>query len=413
MTILLIDTCGATGSVAFAGTAGIVATATLPGRTASERLVPVIRDLAIRAGSTLQSLDAIAVVNGPGSFTGVRVGLAAAKGLCHALDLPLIAISRLAVLAHLADPPAGSRVQALIDAGRGEFYHGEYLNGTCVRESLLTRDQLLAVLSLEPAPIVIACEPAIAESLGALSKFGLGGEATPRFLPEPTAADALPLALRRVHQQDFDDPATLDANYLRRTDAEIFAKPIAGHTPHSARDAPAMTTPRIQLRPAVAQDLNAILDIELASETAPHWPHAAYAAILDPDPSQSAAILRCLIVAYDGELPAGFAVGRMHPAEGIAELESVVVTVSVRRAGIGRALCAAVFDWCSSQGASEIILEVRTNSTAAIALYIGLGFTKTGRRPLYYRDPDDDALLMRLPLDHRAISPLAPASAPA
>lgn len=174
-----------------------------------------------------------------------------------------------------------------------------------------------------------------------------------------------------------------------------------------------MTTPRIQLRPAVAQDLNAILDIELASETAPHWPHAAYAAILDPDPSQAAAILRCLIVAYDGELPAGFAVGRMHPAEGIAELESVVVTVSVRRAGIGRALCAAVFDWCRSQGASEIILEVRTNSTAAIALYIGLGFTKTGRRPLYYRDPDDDALLMRLPLDDRAISPLAPANAPA
>ena len=178
-----------------------------------------------------QALDAIAVVNGPGSFTGVRVGLAAAKGLCHALDLPLIAISRLAVLAHLADPPAGSRVQALIDAGRGEFYHGEYLNGTCVRESLLTRDQLLAVLSLEPAPIVIACEPAIAESLGALSKFGSGGEATPRFLPEPPAADALPLALRRVHQQDFDDPATLDANYLRRTDAEIFAKPIAATRP--------------------------------------------------------------------------------------------------------------------------------------------------------------------------------------
>ena len=125
MKILLIDTCGATGSVALADTDSesvVVASATLPGRTASERLVPAIKDLAARGGIGLPSLDAVAVVHGPGSFTGVRVGLSAAKGLCEALGLSLVAISRLAVLAHLAQAAAGTRIYTLLDAGRGEFY---------------------------------------------------------------------------------------------------------------------------------------------------------------------------------------------------------------------------------------------------------------------------------------------------
>ncbi|HEY4381607.1 MAG TPA: tRNA (adenosine(37)-N6)-threonylcarbamoyltransferase complex dimerization subunit type 1 TsaB [Acidobacteriaceae bacterium] len=216
MKLLLIDTCGATGTVAIADSEVLLASASLPGRTASERLVPTIRDVAARTSVPLASLGAIAVVHGPGSFTGVRVGLSAAKGLCEALGLPLVAISRLAVLAHLASPSAGIPVLALFDAGRGEFYAGFYLGGACLRESLLTREELLAAAHAEPRSLVVACESAVAESVGALS---------PRLVSEPTAADALPLALRRIQSKGFDDPATLDANYLRRTDAEIFAKP--------------------------------------------------------------------------------------------------------------------------------------------------------------------------------------------
>ena len=221
MKILLIDTCGATGSVALAdGTA--ITNASLPGRTASERLVATIREL---TGSSLQSLNAIAVVHGPGSFTGVRVSLSAAKGLCHALQIPLIAISRLAVLAHLAQPSGGTPVHALLDAGRGEFYHGSYLDGRCLAESLVTRDQLMAILSAEATTMVVVCERSLAESLAAFA---------PRLLDEPTASDALPLALRRLQLNQLDDPATLDANYLRRTDAEIFAKPVARAAPPAA-----------------------------------------------------------------------------------------------------------------------------------------------------------------------------------
>ena len=239
MKLLLIDTCGATGSIALADTGlspAVVGRASLPGRTASERLVAAIKDLTAATSVGLQTLEAVAVVHGPGSFTGVRVGLSAAKGLCDALGLPLVAISRLAVLAHLARPSARERTFALLDAGRSEFYFGEYIDGICRREALLTRDEFFAAAkagslaqdSAKP-PVVVTCEASVAAAISELA---------PRLVAEPAAEDALPLALRRIELEDFDDAATIDANYLRRTDAEIFAKPrvaaasgAAGHRP--------------------------------------------------------------------------------------------------------------------------------------------------------------------------------------
>jgi ribosomal-protein-alanine N-acetyltransferase len=163
-----------------------------------------------------------------------------------------------------------------------------------------------------------------------------------------------------------------------------------------------MSASRIELRPAAASDLAAIIALERATDGAPHWPQATYQAILD---EQLAAGQRCLIVAETDAALAGFAVGLMHriPTTDrggrVAELESVVVASSARRAGIGRALCCAVLDWCRSNRATEVVLEVRAGSAGAIALYAGLGFAQAGRRPRYYRDPDEDALIMRLPLD--------------
>jgi [ribosomal protein S18]-alanine N-acetyltransferase len=161
----------------------------------------------------------------------------------------------------------------------------------------------------------------------------------------------------------------------------------------------------LYVRHAVDSDLDAIVVLERSTENAPHWPPATYSDILR---QQDAAPRRCLIVAHiDGSL-AGFAVGLMHPTpldapDRIAELESVAVAASARRAGVGRALCVAVLDWCSSKSATEVVLEVRAASAAAIALYSGLGFTQVGRRPRYYHDPDDDALMMRLRMNR--ISP--------
>lgn len=219
MRILLIDTCGAEGSVAIAETScapAKIVIATLPGRSASEKLVGAMRRLAAESGVALRDLAAIAVVNGPGSFTGVRVGLSAAKGLCEALDVPLVAISRLAVLASVADADPAEPVFAVLDAGRGEFYVGEYLDGAKVREALMGREELALLIGMRKGKKkLVACEEGVAQTLAELA---------PAVVAEPDAATALPLAMGRIERNDFDDVAAVDANYLRRTDLEIFAK---------------------------------------------------------------------------------------------------------------------------------------------------------------------------------------------
>jgi tRNA threonylcarbamoyladenosine biosynthesis protein TsaB len=222
MRFLMIHTAGAEGSVALGDTEAaqaIVTTEVLPGRTSSERLVPAVRGLMGTSGWKLRELAAVVVVHGPGSFTGVRVGVSAAKGLSEASGVPLIAVSRLALLAGSVDD-GGHTVHTVLDAGRGEFYYGEYVARRCVREVLVSAQDVIAAAS---GGLVVVCEAKVAESLAALR---------PRLVEEPLAEDALRFAVERVASGEFDDAATLDANYLRRTDAEIFAKPAA---PRAAR----------------------------------------------------------------------------------------------------------------------------------------------------------------------------------
>jgi len=93
----------------------------------------------------------------------------------------------------------------------------------------------------------------------------------------------------------------------------------------------------------------------------------------------------------DGEI-LGFAVASR--AGELAELESVVVSESARRKGIGKALCQQVMDWSRNAGASELELEVRASSGGALELYRSLGFVEQTRRREYYRNPTEDAVLM-------------------
>ncbi len=215
MRLLLIDTCGSEGSIALAEGGGpkVVASERLPGRSASERLLPVVREAMQAAGWGLGDLAAIGVVNGPGSFTGVRVGLSAAKGLSEAAGVPLVAVSRLALLAASVSVLAGeSRVCAVLDAGRGEYYCGVYEGGRMVSEALVAGAE---VADVAEGAVLVACEARVEEVLGA------------RLVSEPGAVEALPLVAARVTSGEFDDAAAVDANYLRRTDLEIFVKNAA------------------------------------------------------------------------------------------------------------------------------------------------------------------------------------------
>jgi tRNA threonylcarbamoyladenosine biosynthesis protein TsaB len=212
----LIDTCGYAGTVALADLhahpPAILSEKILPDRSASECLLPAIRALVAEQGSTLQSLAALAVVTGPGSFTGIRVGLSAAKGLVEGLAIPILAHSRLAVLAGKA--PAGE-VIALLDAGRGEFYCGHYGVPKLATEQLATHEEILILAAAHPSATLLSCEPSVAAALKDLPVT---------LVPELTAADALPLAIDDLARSRFADPVTLDANYVRRTDAQLFVR---------------------------------------------------------------------------------------------------------------------------------------------------------------------------------------------
>jgi tRNA threonylcarbamoyladenosine biosynthesis protein TsaB len=213
MHLLLIHTAGTEGSVALADTSlstSVVSAEMLPGRSSSEQLVPAVRRLMNAVGWEMDGLGAIVVVHGPGSFTGVRVGLSAAKGFSEATGVPLIAVSCLALLA--AGVESDGPVHAVLNAGRGEFYYGEYVGRRCVRETVVSRDDLMSAAS---GGVVVVCEPEVVAALIALD---------PRVVDEPTAGAALAVALERLAASDFDDAGLIDANYLRRTDLEIYAK---------------------------------------------------------------------------------------------------------------------------------------------------------------------------------------------
>jgi tRNA threonylcarbamoyladenosine biosynthesis protein TsaB len=208
--LLAIDTCGSTGTIALARKEGehiaVLGMAELAGKTYSAMLTPRLRELLDAHQASVQQIGAIVVVHGPGSFTGVRVGVSAVKGLAEVFSTPVIAVSRLEVLARKAK----TRYAAL-DAGRGEFY---FRDDDSRREELLSFDELQAAAPVRH--LAVCEEKTVAVFLEA------------HFVAPPTASDALAVALPRLLARDFDDLASLDGNYLRRSDAEVKAGMLAG-----------------------------------------------------------------------------------------------------------------------------------------------------------------------------------------
>lgn len=155
---------------------------------------------------------------------------------------------------------------------------------------------------------------------------------------------------------------------------------------------------RVVVRPAVSSDLTAIVALERSIHEAAHWPAQEYAAMLAP--VGNSAIWRYLLVAdAQGEL-LGYAVGKLllTSAGALGEVENIAVAADSRLQGIGGELIRAVVEWCASHGAKEVELEVRAGNHAAIAMYRRTGWRQTGRRPKYYQDPAEDAVLMTVVL---------------
>lgn len=222
MLLLAADTSGNNGSVALARVkesqpeVEILEMVPLAGGTFSAQLVPQISALLFKHGYGRDDLSAFAVVSGPGSFTGLRVGLAAIKALAEVLHKPIATVSLLEAIA--CSGSVQGRVLPALDAGRGEAYLGDYEVGPQVRmrsERLLSRDELLQATR---GGRVVTPDVAVAE----IARAG-GVEVDQIAYPRTDVIARLGWA--HLLRGDTVLPEALDANYIRRSDAEIFSRP--------------------------------------------------------------------------------------------------------------------------------------------------------------------------------------------
>jgi len=219
MLVLAIDTSGRLGSIALArghedGSCDVIEVVPLAGGTFSAQLVPQVAAFLSKHGFTKYDIDAFAVASGPGSFTGLRVGLAAVKALAEILGKPIAAVSLLEGLA-LAGAAKG-KVCAALDAGRGEVYSGEYElagdSAQVLQEKLLTKQEFVAAARGWQIVTPDAGLVATAETAGLTA-----------MLVEPLSAGAVArLGWRKLRRGQAVSPEQLEANYIRRSDAEIF-----------------------------------------------------------------------------------------------------------------------------------------------------------------------------------------------
>jgi tRNA threonylcarbamoyladenosine biosynthesis protein TsaB len=225
MLLLAIDTSGKNGSIALArageptaegGDFELIEIAPLAGGTFSAQLIPQIADLLSRNGFMKTAIGAFVVASGPGSFTGLRVGLAAAKALAEVLGKPIATVSLLEVCVFISG--LQGKVMAALDAGRGEIYVGEYeipaRPGQAHREQILSGDEFLIQAR---GWAVVTPDPTIAEGAAAA-----GLPVT--TLASVSAAEVARLGWRKIQSGETVTPEQLDANYIRRTDAEMLEK---------------------------------------------------------------------------------------------------------------------------------------------------------------------------------------------
>lgn len=218
MLILAVDTSGKNGSLALvrfeAGTSQTLELVSLEGGSFSAQLVPQISDLLSKHSLAKNKIDGFAVAAGPGSFTGLRVGLAAIKALAEILQKPIAAVSLLEAVARAA--ATDGSVLAALDAGRGEIYCAEYeirdSRAKLISQQLWTEAEFVA----RAVSLVIATPDAKIADLAHQKNLQVS-------LIAPLRADAIAsLGFEKIQAGEVVSPEALDAAYIRRSDAEVM-----------------------------------------------------------------------------------------------------------------------------------------------------------------------------------------------
>ena len=220
MKVLGIETSTMTGSVALMDEERLIVEYTLNLKeTHTSRLMPTIDRVIKDASLTIKDLDGIAVSLGPGSFTGLRIGIATAKGLAQGLDIPVVGIPTLDGLAfnlfYCKD-----LISPILDARKGEVYYALYKNGKRLSEYMACKpDRLLEKLGSriqDPGSRIVFLGDGV-EVHEDLIKRRLGRKAvfTPKTRRLPSAASIAELGLKKLKKGKNSELLTLKPIYIR------------------------------------------------------------------------------------------------------------------------------------------------------------------------------------------------------
>ena len=223
MLILGVDTSWKQGSIALvrekAGGFETIEVQPIAGGTFSAQLIPQLARMLSSHGLSKQDLGGFAAASGPGSFTGLRIGLTAVKALAEILHRPIAAVSVLEALALEAAGEGG--VTVLLDAGRNEVFLGSYevANRRAVKreEVMLTQQELLVRMERHKDGLVTPDEPIFE----LLRKHSLPAKQMQR----PGSESIARIGLGKIARGEVVTVDELDANYIRRSDAEVFSLP--------------------------------------------------------------------------------------------------------------------------------------------------------------------------------------------
>jgi len=223
MPVIAIETTTMVGSIAIVDAARVISEITLNVRaTHSEKLMPAIDRLFSDAGLAVDDMDAIAVSIGPGSFTGLRIGISTAKGLSYASGKPLIGIPTLDALA-LNMGFSSCLVCPIQDARKGEVYTALYRPGDNspekITDDIAVNPDALAGMINEKTVFLGDGVNRYRELL--MKQLGELYNEAPLPLQLPRASNVALLALNRLGKGDTDDPFTMIPRYIRKSEAEV------------------------------------------------------------------------------------------------------------------------------------------------------------------------------------------------
>ncbi len=226
MSILAIDTSTQVSSVAVVSDGKLAAELTMQAKlTHSETLLPHIEEVLGMANQKKEELEGIAVSLGPGSFTGLRIGLATAKAMAYALQLPIVGVPTLRALAwHF--PVEGFQLLPMIDAQKGNVYverymweHGKLLRKTEVQ--VLPVEEVIRRTEELPGTVVLMGD-VISKRIEGKQTLPMHVMLAPLHLRMPRAANVALCGLELLKEGKTGNVMDMEPVYIRRSEAEVL-----------------------------------------------------------------------------------------------------------------------------------------------------------------------------------------------